>query len=419
MMTRRFKTLPALALGAFVFAWPAIAGAQYRLQAGDVIEVSVAGIPEMRQRSPVQLDGSVSFPLAGTLEVEGATLAELRVKFQAAVSRRVMRIRLSDGREISRTVEPDDVALSVVEYKPIFVTGEVARAGEQSFRPRMTARQAIVAAGGATENSRSGSIVPDLPNLRSNYVTAWIGTATEEARLLRIRTELGESVTFKVSLPGSPVPESVVSEILALERDAAAGRNDAQVREKHYYGRAIREADQQIAVLTEQLAAEEQGVAGDTADLKRAMEMYGKGALPSPRVSDYRRAVLMSSTRKLQTTSQLMQVRRTRGEYVRTLDKLDDDRRVHLIGEQRETIVKLAVEKAKLQSAEEKLREAGLPVPRQAGSEGRLTINIIRGRGKVVDRLIAHEDFELMPGDVVEISFGVDPTRSVNLESTP
>lgn len=418
MMTQRLYAVLASAVIAPLLFSPKDAAAQYRLQGGDVIEISVAGLPEMRQRSPVQLDGFVSFAIAGTIMVEGVTLSDLRQRIQAALTKKVMRVPLNDGREISRTVEPDEIAVSVVEYKPIFVTGQVARPGEQSFRPRMTARQAIVAAGGTSENSRNGAPQPDFANLRSGYIAAWLSAATEEARLLRVRMELGENIPFKLSLPNSPVADSVITNIIELERETAKGRNAAQDREREYYSRAIKEADLQIEVLTKQQAFEEQGAQADAADLKRAMDMYGKGALPSPRVSDYRRAVLMSSTRKLQTMSQLMQVRRTRGEYIRALDKLDEDRRVQLIREHRDVIIKLALEKTKLEAAEEKLRTAGLPVPRQTDGSDRLEISIIRGRGIAVDRLIAHEDFELMPGDVIEVSFNGEHTRSVNLGST-
>ena len=30
-----------------------------------------------------------------------------------------------------------------MEYRPVFITGDVTRAGEQPFRPRMTVRQAL------------------------------------------------------------------------------------------------------------------------------------------------------------------------------------------------------------------------------------------------------------------------------------
>jgi polysaccharide biosynthesis/export protein len=43
------------------------AKAEYRVNVGDVLEVAVAGVPELRYRAPVQMDGDISLPLVGTL----------------------------------------------------------------------------------------------------------------------------------------------------------------------------------------------------------------------------------------------------------------------------------------------------------------------------------------------------------------
>src|SRR3977135_2973329 len=51
------------------------AKAEYKLHAGDVIEISVAGLPALTQRVPIQLDGTISFPLVVRLAVAGLCLA--------------------------------------------------------------------------------------------------------------------------------------------------------------------------------------------------------------------------------------------------------------------------------------------------------------------------------------------------------
>ena len=56
------------------------AKAEYRLHAGDVIEISVARLPELKQRAPVQVDGTISYPLLGTVSVVDLSTAELQAK---------------------------------------------------------------------------------------------------------------------------------------------------------------------------------------------------------------------------------------------------------------------------------------------------------------------------------------------------
>src|SRR5690606_6342358 len=49
--------------------------AEYRLNFGDVLEFSVRGFPDLRQKAMVELDGEVSVPLAGRVRVIGMPLS--------------------------------------------------------------------------------------------------------------------------------------------------------------------------------------------------------------------------------------------------------------------------------------------------------------------------------------------------------
>ena len=93
-------------------------------------------------------------------------------------------------------------------------------------------------------------------------------------------------------------------------------------------------------MLSAQQKGEEQGVQSDLEELQKASDLFGKGSLTSPRVTDARRAVLLSSTRKLQTSAQLLQVKKQQDESVRKLAKLDDQRRLDLLRELQEDILK-------------------------------------------------------------------------------
>ena len=186
------------------------ARAEYRLQGGDVVEISVSGVPDLRQRAPVQLDGSITFPVIGTFMVEGVDFSDVRGKIQSAVASKIFRIRSPDGREFSRTFEREEVAATIVEYRPVFITGDVTRAGEQPFRPRMTVRQALATAGGFSALARGTATSFDMANLRSEYVTVWLNLAREHVRVWRIRTELGENIELdQKAIPPAPLPDAV------------------------------------------------------------------------------------------------------------------------------------------------------------------------------------------------------------------
>ena len=388
------------------------ARAEYRLQGGDVVEISVSGVPELRQRAPIQLDGSITFPVVGTFMVEGVEFSEIRTKLQSAVASKIFRIRTPDGKEISRMFERDEVAATIVEYRPVFVTGDVTRPGEQAFRPRMTVRQAMASAGGFSALARANATSFDAANFRSEYITVWLSLAREHARVWRIKTELGENIDLdQKAIPPAPVPDATISQIVNLEIEYRKASASDHERQKDFLRRSIEQADKQTLVLSEQQQNEEEGVQADDREFQKARAAFGNGSLPSFRVAEFRRAVLYSSTRQLQTTNQLMQVKRSRTEFARELEKIDDQRQIRLLAELQDATVKLSGERAKLRSAEEKLQLAGLRPPRSSDSASKADITVFRSSMDGKERLTADADTELQPGDVIEVALrpeGVD-----------
>ena len=388
------------------------ARAEYRLQGGDVVEISVSGVPELKQRAPVQLDGSITFPVVGTFMVEGVEFSEIRGKIQSAVASKIFRIRTPDGRELSRMFERDEVAATIVEYRPVFITGDVTRPGEQTFRPRMTVRQTLASAGGFSALARANATSFDAANLRSEYITVWLTLAREHARVWRIKTELGENVDLdQKAIPPAPVPDPTISQIVNLEIEYRTASSSDYERTKDFLRRSIEEADKQTLVLSEQQQNEEDGVQADSQELQKARAAYGNGSLPSFRVAEFRRAVLYSATRQLQTTNQLMLVKKSRAEFARELEKTDDQRKIRLLAELQDATVKLTGERAKLRSAEEKLQLAGLRPPRSSDGASKADFTVFRSSVNGKQRLTADADTELQPGDVIEVALrpeGVD-----------
>src|SRR5690349_3169676 len=101
-----------------LLSWSVPAEAEYRIDAGDILEIAVAGMPDWRQRIQVQLDGSISYPLLGTLVVAGLLPSEVRTKVQSILATKVFRQRTPDGREHVVVIDADQVTANVVEYRP-------------------------------------------------------------------------------------------------------------------------------------------------------------------------------------------------------------------------------------------------------------------------------------------------------------
>ena len=126
------------ACGTRVSAPPTVASAgvpQTVLGPGDVFEVKVLGDTELSTIYRVSSDGTIHFPMIGTLSVAGMTAGQVGDAIQQKLSRFF--------------VEPD-VSIFVREFnsKKIFVFGQVQRPGTFSFEDGMNIIQAITLAGG-------------------------------------------------------------------------------------------------------------------------------------------------------------------------------------------------------------------------------------------------------------------------------
>jgi polysaccharide export outer membrane protein len=382
------------------------AGSDHRLDAEDVLEISVAGVPELKQRVTVGADGTISFPLLGVVTVAGLLPSEARSKIQSNLATKIFRQRAADGRETVVVIEVDQVTVSVAQFRPVFVNGDVSKSGQVPYHAAMTVREAVALAGGyeIMRFRMTNNPFLESADLRSEYEAKWAEYIREQARVWRLRAELGDDGNERLQAEG-PISRSTISEIVRLEHEQLEVRQADHEREKAFIERTLRLASSQVAGLSEQQANEEQGLQTDIQELKKVTELYGKGSLPSPRVTDARRAVLLSATRKLQTAAQLMHIERQREDLSRQLQRLDDQRKINVLKELQDAQVKLNEIRSRLQSVTEKLYYTGIVKSQLVrGKGGKPEIVVIRKVGQTRERLDADEDFELQPGDFVEIA---------------
>lgn len=109
----------------------------YRIQAGDVLAISVWNEPELKRDVLVRSDGALSYPLAGDIPASGMSIEELR---------QLIEVRLA--KYIPQAVVT--VALNSSGGNRIYVLGKVNRPGEYPFGKPLDVMQAISLAGGLT-----------------------------------------------------------------------------------------------------------------------------------------------------------------------------------------------------------------------------------------------------------------------------
>jgi polysaccharide export outer membrane protein len=397
----------AFAAGVLLFSIPA-ARAEYHLSPGDSLDIAVAGIPDLKNRIVVQADGSISFPLLGTIKVTGLSASDASAKIKAGLAAKVFRQRAPDGRESVTVIEPDQVSATIGELRPVIVNGDVSKPGEQRYRPSITVREAVALSGGYdTMHFRTdGNPFLISADLRGQYEEQWTEFVKEQAAIWRVQNELGRQAQFDQKvLADVPIPRSTIAGILALESEQLQEHQADFDREKKFVQTKITQTDGHIKVVSDELEKDEQGLVADAQDVQRLSELAGKGLLSMPRMADARRAVLFSSTRKLQTTSQLMKLQNDRLELSRQGERLDEQRKSDLLRDLQERNVRLSEIRARLASIEDKLRYTGiLKSQLVSGTGDKPDITVVRKTESGREHIAADEDYELEPGDVVEIA---------------
>jgi polysaccharide export outer membrane protein len=116
----------------------------YRLGAGDVISISVYDEADLSLEVRIGLSGQISYPLLGDVVVSGLTPKLLEEK-------------LTSGLKGPYLIAPS-VNVSIIEYRPFYVIGEVKKPGSYPFHPGLTVDKAISISGGFTERASKGSI---------------------------------------------------------------------------------------------------------------------------------------------------------------------------------------------------------------------------------------------------------------------
>jgi polysaccharide biosynthesis/export protein VpsN len=111
----------------------------YTLNTGDHVEVTVFEEPDLSISAVLDDTGAISYPLLGELQVRGLTVRELKSKITEGLRGRFL-------------INPQ-VNVSIKEYRPFFVRGEVSSPGGFPFKPGLTVEKAVSMAGGFTSRA--------------------------------------------------------------------------------------------------------------------------------------------------------------------------------------------------------------------------------------------------------------------------
>ncbi|MBE8232162.1 MAG: polysaccharide export protein [Endozoicomonadaceae bacterium] len=118
---------------------------EYKINSGDRLEISVWNEEELMRELQVLPDGSISFPLAGSLSVSGKTVKQVQKEL---------------AEKLSDFIADPVVNLSVktVDGNIVFVLGQVKNPGRFIMHKTMDVMQILSLAGGLTAFAKANDI---------------------------------------------------------------------------------------------------------------------------------------------------------------------------------------------------------------------------------------------------------------------
>jgi len=120
------------------------ADSSYRIKAGDTLEVSVYGEPDLTKTVKVSEEGKIIYPFVGEFNVMNKTLREATTEIETILKKDYF-------------VSPQ-VSIFVKEYSKFFIVGAVKEEGRYELKGNLTLLDAIALAGGTEPDANLSNI---------------------------------------------------------------------------------------------------------------------------------------------------------------------------------------------------------------------------------------------------------------------
>jgi polysaccharide biosynthesis/export protein len=375
----------------------ALADDNYMIGKGDVVEINVVNLPALHHRLTVGPDGKIALPPLGTLVAAGLTTDQL----QSAMQKQLIE------KNVARN---PDVVVEIAEYRPVFVDGDVARPGEYGYRADLTVRKAIAKAGGYGPLAQQGlTSLMEGARAKGDVGSLAIEVARQRLRVLRLNAELANESELAIAHPADSSVDPELFASLAKTEVAQFVADKADRETQHaYLQRLLQTAQSEFEFLNHASKDQQQQLSQQIDQTAHARDLLQRGMGTVARTEDEEREIGMLQWQNLDVQARLQHANGQIADTIRQLQGYDDQRKIRLLNELRESSAEVGKLGQELAAARDRLKYAG---GAGAVEESLVHVVIYRTANGAEQRLDAEPDTPLAPGDMVQIT--VPQTRPV------
>lgn len=361
--------------------------------------------------------GTLSLPLLGQIRAAGYTTAELATLISHKLAQ-----RLNLGAVPHATVE-------VTEFRPIFVTGHVEKAGEYPFTPGMTVLQGVSRGGGLYKGVSGQRLEREYLTISGTFDRLLQERERLTVRKARLEAELAHAdrIAFPAELRMSRRPYKVefTASLMAKEQSVFELRRKAyetQVTALHQLQIFL---EQEVETLAKRLEAHQSQIDLVKSELSGIEHLSDRGLATQPRLLGLKRHLAQLEGEKLRLESERTRARQEVSRVVLSKIDFDNKRANDLTVELQQTEARLQQVIQEASVSEQLLLEtrsqvASSPTARLvlsgSGSDAigggpEVVYTIARQvRGGVIE-IEATESTLLQPGDTIKVAVSAPPSN--------
>ncbi|MDC7785232.1 polysaccharide biosynthesis/export family protein [Rhodoplanes sp. TEM] len=415
-LDRRTSRFVSALLAAAVALWPPTAPAEpYRLGPQDKLRLKViewrAGKGEYQEWLPlnaeyvVNMAGNLAIPLIGEVPAAGRTTGDVATAISDALQRR------------AGLASRPDAAVEIVQYRPVYVVGEVERPGEYAYRPDLTPLQLLGLAGGMQRVSEAGLIRLERDRIvaAGSLESARLELRRNLARRARLEAELEDkpSLRHPSELPQDEESTRLIADettLLRSRRDALQSQLTALSELEMLYAK-------EVTSLTNKIASQQKQIALAHRELKNVGSLVEKGLAVNAREFSMQRTVAELESKLLDFETASLRAQQEGRKAARDATDLRKERRAKIVAELQETRGAIEQLGARLNTANALIDEATVTAPRltleRAASAVRVPVfSVVRTTGSTRAEIAADENTPLAPGDVLRVEKETRPPTS-------
>lgn len=335
----------------------------------------------------VAANGNVALPLVGEVIAVGKTPTDLA----AAIGQRLQR-RMN-------LIQPPDTSVEVIQYRPVYVVGDVTKPGDFPFRPGLTVLQAVSLAGGVL---RTNELARDALTAQGDLASVALQRDGLIAKQARLKSEAAGSDT--VSFPPMLLERKSAPQIAGLlDQEVSIFKTRAEAYRTQT--NALRDLksylEKEVASLSAQMETETTQATLINKELDGVSSLVARGLAAAPRQYALERSKAEMQGGRLRLEASMLRAHQEISKADISLLELKNKREGDIAVEIRDTDQKLQELKNRSKVTEGILSQMGSIVGGPRRPEP--TFTILRAGQPDATPVMASDATAVQPGDTIKV----------------